>query len=65
MLCQSTTNMQQDQACDKWLKDPHRRELSAEDILHYQKVVVALKEMIRLMGEAEEVIEVHGGWPVI
>jgi predicted helicase len=52
------------QVCEKWLKDRRERELSAENIVHYGKVVVALKETIRLMAEVDEVIEVHGGWPV-
>jgi hypothetical protein len=52
------------QVCEKWLKDRRGRELSAEDILHYQKMVVALKETIRLMREVDRVIEVHGGWPM-
>jgi type I restriction-modification system DNA methylase subunit len=52
------------QVCEKWLKDRRGRELSEEDIVHYQKVVVALKETIRLMREIDEVIEVHGGWPI-
>jgi hypothetical protein len=33
-----------------------------KDIAHYQRIVVALKETIRLMGEIDEVIEAHGGW---
>jgi hypothetical protein len=37
--------------------------LVADYIAHYQKIVVALKETIRLMKEIDEVIEVHGGWP--
>ena len=52
------------QVCEKWLKDRRGRELSAEDIEHYQKVVVALKETIRLMGEVDEAINIHGGWPI-
>jgi type I restriction-modification system DNA methylase subunit len=52
------------QVCSKWLKDRRGRKLSAEDIAHYQKVVVALKETIRLMKEVDEVIESHGGWPI-
>ncbi|HNT26155.1 MAG TPA: hypothetical protein PKM21_17440 [Anaerolineales bacterium] len=52
------------QVCHKWLKDRRGRSLSAEEIAHYQKVVVALGETIRLMGEVDEVIEAHGGWPV-
>jgi len=34
-----------------------------EDIAHYHRIVIALNETIRLMGEIDEVIEVHGGWP--
>ncbi len=30
---------------------------------HYQKIVVALNETIRIMGKIDEVIEQHGGWP--
>ena len=37
--------------------------LSEEDITHYQKIVVALKETIRLMAEIDKVIDAHGGWP--
>ena len=51
------------QVCEKWLKDRRGRVLSDEDIAHYQKVVVALKETIRLMAEIDQVIEAHGGWP--
>jgi hypothetical protein len=57
------------QVCEKWLKDrgPKKgqpgRTLSAEDIAHSQKVVIALTETIRLMAEIDEVIESHGGWP--
>lgn len=32
-------------------------------IIHYQRVVVALNETIRLMAEIDRVIETHGGWP--
>lgn len=57
------------QVCEKWLKDrgPKKgnpgRVLSDQDIEHYQKIVAALSETIRLMKEIDEVIEVHGGWP--
>lgn len=51
------------QICEKWLKDRKGRTLSAEDIDHYNKIVVALNETIRLMKEIDEVIEKHGGWP--
>lgn len=51
------------QVCHKWLKDRKGRTLSDEDIAHYQKIVVALSETIRIMAEIDEVIEAHGGWP--
>jgi hypothetical protein len=51
------------QVCEKWLKDRKGRVLSAEDIAHYQNIVVALHETICIMGEIDAVIEKHGGWP--
>jgi len=51
------------QVCEKWLKDRKGHTLSKDDIVHYQKIVVALSETIRLMKEIDEVIENHGGWP--
>jgi len=52
------------QVCEKWLKDRRGRQLSWDDIQHYQKIVVALKETIRLMAEIDQVINSHGGWPI-
>ncbi len=52
------------QVCEKWLKDRKGRKLSTDDITHYQKIVVALNETIRIMSEIDEVIEQHGGWPI-
>jgi predicted helicase len=52
------------QVCHKWLKDRRGQQLSQEDIVHYQKIVVALNETIRLMGEIDDVIDQHGGWPI-
>jgi Type ISP C-terminal specificity domain len=51
------------QVCEKWLKDRKGRTLSKDDIVHYQKLVVALAETIRLMKEIDKVIEADGGWP--
>lgn len=51
------------QVCEKWLKDRRGRTLSADDIAHYHKIVVALQETIRVMVEIDKVIESHGGWP--
>ncbi len=51
------------QVCEKWLKDRRGRTLTDDDIEHYQKIIVAIKETIRLMGEIDKVIEEHGGFP--
>jgi hypothetical protein len=51
------------QVCKKWLKDRRGRRLSKDDIVHYEKIVVALSETIRLMKEIDEIVEKHGGWP--
>ncbi len=51
------------QVCEKWLKDRKGRTLSEVDIIHYQKIIVALSETIRIMAEIDKVIEKHGGWP--
>ena len=32
-------------------------------VAHYQEIVVALNQTIRIMAEIDEVIEAHGGWP--
>ena len=40
------------QICEKWLKDRRGRTLSYDDIRHYQKIVAALGETVRLMGES-------------
>jgi len=37
--------------------------LATADIAHYQKIVVAISETIRIMAEIDEVINAHGGWP--
>jgi hypothetical protein len=52
------------QVCAKWLKDRKGRSLTADDLAHYQKIVVALSETIRLMAEIDAVIAKHGGWPI-
>ena len=51
------------QACHKWLKDRKDCSLSSNDIVHFQKVVAAISETIRITGEIDEVIENYGGWP--
>jgi predicted helicase len=46
------------QPAQKWLKDRKGRTLNFEDILHYQKIIVALMETDRLMKEVDGVLEV-------
>ena len=41
------------QPAQKWLKDRHGRTLSYEDIMHYQKIIVALTETDRIMKEID------------
>jgi hypothetical protein len=52
------------QVCQKWLKDRKGRQLTYDDITHYQQVVAALGETIRLMAEINTVIDAHGDWPL-
>jgi hypothetical protein len=49
------------QVCDKWLKDRKGRALSNDDLAHYQRIVVALKETIRIMAEIDKAIP---SWPL-
>lgn len=44
------------QPAQKWLKDRKGRVLDFEDILHYQKIIVALFETDRLMKEVDKVL---------
>lgn len=46
------------QPAQKWLKDRKGRALDFDDILHYQKIIVALFETDRLMKEIDEVITI-------
>lgn len=45
------------QPAQKWLKDRKGRTLDFDDILHYQKIIVALAETDRLMKEVDGVME--------
>jgi len=49
------------QVCQKWLKDRKGRTLTYDELTQYQRVMVALKETIRLMAEIDELIP---GWPI-
>lgn len=43
------------QPAQKWLKDRKDRKLEFDDILHYQKIIVALTETDRLMKEIDRI----------
>ena len=51
------------QVLEKWLKDRKGRELSWDDLQHYQKIAVALKETISIMAQIDAAIGAHGGFP--
>jgi predicted helicase len=52
------------QVAEKWLKDRKGRQLSFDDLLHYQRVLAALARTQALMAEVDETVEEHGGWPL-
>jgi predicted helicase len=52
------------QVCHKWLKDRKGRKLEYDDVQHYQHIVSALSETIRLMTEIDKTITQHGSWPI-
>ena len=43
------------QPAQKWLKDRKERKLEFDDILHYQKIIVALTETDRLMKDIDKI----------
>jgi predicted helicase len=43
------------QPAQKWLKDRKGRKLEFDDVLHYQKIIVALSETDRLMKEIDKI----------
>ena len=43
------------QPAQKWLKDRKERELKFEDVLHYQKIIVALTETDRIIKEIDKI----------
>ena len=48
---------------DEGSEDDTEEEETDDDIDHYQKILVANSETIRIMKEIDEVIDEHGGWP--
>lgn len=52
------------QVCSKWLKDRKGRKLTYDDLTHYQHIVSALAETIKLMEKIDAMINTSGGWPI-
>ncbi|MCX8089370.1 MAG: N-6 DNA methylase [Verrucomicrobiae bacterium] len=52
------------QPAQRWLKDRVGRTLNHEELAAYQRLVSALAETQRLMGDVDACIEKDGGWPL-
>lgn len=50
--------------CDKWLKDHKGRQITYDDLTHYQQVVSALVAAMKLMNDVDTVIKNHSSWPI-
>ncbi|MCX6901927.1 MAG: hypothetical protein NTW03_00295 [Verrucomicrobia bacterium] len=48
----------------RWLKDRLGRTLGYEEQREYPRIIWALMETKRLMGEIDATITQHGGWPL-
>lgn len=48
--------------CERWLKDRRGRTLSNGDITQYERIIVAMKETTRIMGEIDIAIP---SWPLL
>jgi hypothetical protein len=51
------------QVCEKWLKDRKGRKLSTDDVTHYQNIVAAISDTLRITQDIDKEIDAHGGWP--
>ena len=49
------------QVCEQWLSDRKGRKLTYDDVQHWQRIVVAIKETKRLREEIDAAIP---GWPL-
>lgn len=49
---------------EKWLKDRKGRELSYDDLSHYQSVIAALARTLELQTALDTTIQFAGGWPL-
>lgn len=51
------------QICDKWLRVRQGIKLTDEDLIHYNKILVAINETSHIMQNIDKVIEKYGSWP--
>jgi len=49
---------------EKWLKDRKGRQLSYDDLTHYQAVIAALARTLELQAAIDAAITAAGGWPL-
>lgn len=49
---------------EKWLKDRKDRQLSYDDLTHYQAVIAALARTLGLQAEIDAAVAAAGGWPL-
>ena len=49
---------------EKWLKDRKGRQLSYDDLTHYQSVIAALARTLELQTDIDSAIAESGGWPL-
>jgi predicted helicase len=52
------------QVAEKWLKDRKGRKLGYDELDTYCRVIAALSETMRIMGEIDKLIDQNGGWPI-
>ncbi|MBD2571074.1 type ISP restriction/modification enzyme [Anabaena lutea] len=52
------------QVCQKWLKDRKGRELTFDDLTHYQNIISIISETIKTMADVDKIIEKYGGFPL-
>ncbi len=46
------------QVLQKWLKDRQNEKLAYDDIVHYQKMIVAIQQTIKIMSEIDELVTI-------
>ncbi|MFM5891050.1 MAG: type ISP restriction/modification enzyme [Dolichospermum sp.] len=52
------------QVCQKWLKDRKGRELTFDDLTHYQNIISIISETMKIMEDIDQIIENYGGFPL-